>query len=76
MKFKNNKTPISIGLPCYNEENNILEVLEKVIIVLKENFSDWEILIVDNNSIDKTVEIVEEFLIKNDYQNVKILKKY
>ena len=74
MKFKNNKTPISIGLPCYNEENNILEVLEKVITVLKENFSDWEILIVDNNSIDKTVEIVEEFLIKNDYQNVKILK--
>lgn len=51
-----------ITLPCYNEE----QVLEKTVFTLNEYASknlgnyDWKILIIDNNSQDKTGEIARK----------------
>ena len=61
--MKNNNNIISIGLPCYNEEKNIIDVINKLISALNENFFSWEIIVVDNCSTDKTLEILENFLI-------------
>lgn len=56
---------ISIIIPVFNEEKNILGLLQKV----KNNLSsDDQIIVVDDGSEDKTVEIVNQFqcdLIKN-----------
>ena len=60
-----------IIIPTYNEAQNIGDLLEKIEETLKgENFS---ILIVDDNSIDNTQEIVESK--KKIYKNVFMLKR-
>jgi len=46
---------ISVIIPCYNEEKTIENVLKNI-----PNFID-EIIVVDNNSTDKTSEIVRKF---------------
>jgi len=65
----------SVGLPCYNEEKNILRVLNSLIHFLKNNFKNWEILIVDNKSKDLTSFLVKSFIEKTVYKkNIKFLQ--
>ena len=49
---------ISIIIPTYNSEKTISETLSSI---LKQTYQFYEILIIDNNSIDNTVLIVNEF---------------
>jgi glycosyltransferase involved in cell wall biosynthesis len=64
MKYKD----FTVGLPCYNEEKNILHVLNSLIYFLKNNFNNWEILIVDNKSKDLTSYLVKNFIRKSIYK--------
>lgn len=47
-------TPISVVVPCYNEESVIKEVLSEIHSALKKSFSSWEIIVVDDGSTDET----------------------
>ena len=46
---------ISIVIPAYNAESTITETIESV---QKQTFSDFEVIIVDDGSTDKTVEVI------------------
>ncbi|MCD4833162.1 MAG: glycosyltransferase family 2 protein [Bacteroidales bacterium] len=59
---------VTIGIPVYNEESNISATLDSL---LQQDYKNYEILISDNNSTDKTVQIIEEYKKKHD--NIKIL---
>ena len=49
---------VSIIIPCYNQE----EFLEKTLqSVENQTFSDWECLLIDDGSIDKTGEIAKSW---------------
>ncbi|MEK7453187.1 MAG: glycosyltransferase [Patescibacteria group bacterium] len=63
-----NNPLVSINLVVYNEENRIRRVLKSV---LSQKYQNKEILVFDNNSNDKTRDIIEkEFII----QGVKLYK--
>ena len=62
---------ISVIIPCYNEENTIIQLLEKV-NTQKKNF-DLEIIISDDCSVDKTIELLENN--KNLFDKLIIAKK-
>lgn len=49
---------VSIGLPVYNGEKYISESIESII---NQTFEDFELIISDNSSIDRTEEICREF---------------
>lgn len=51
---------ISAFFPAYNEEGNIKSTVEKAAKVLKKNFKNWEILVVNDGSSDNTKKIVTE----------------
>jgi len=53
----------SISLVCwaYNEEELIAEYLEKATKLLDENINDYEIILIDDASTDKTNEIAADF---------------
>jgi glycosyltransferase involved in cell wall biosynthesis len=62
---------ISVIIPMYNEEENALNTLTRVMDVLKK-YDDYEIIAVDDGSADNTVKIASEFASKN--KNIKILQ--
>lgn len=47
---------VSVGMPVYNGENYIAEAIDSV---LKQTFHDFELIICDNASTDRTGEICE-----------------
>jgi len=51
---------ISVIIPCYNEEKTIVEIVEKV--VKKKQDFNLEIIIVDDHSVDQTVQIINQKL--------------
>ncbi len=64
---------VSIIIPTYNEAENIGGLINKVENILK-NYYDYEILVVDDNSPDKTYEIVDR-ISKNNPHIKLILRK-
>lgn len=51
---------ISVFFPCYNEQDNVGRTVEKAMKVLKELQMDFEIIIVNDGSSDRTGEIADE----------------
>lgn len=54
---------ISIIIPCYNSEFTLQTTLESVI---SQDFQDWEAIIINDGSIDKTEEIALNWTKKDD----------
>ena len=54
------KFKISVIIPCYNEENTISQVIIKVETAIKKLDLDYEIIVVDDKSTDKSLEIITE----------------
>jgi glycosyltransferase involved in cell wall biosynthesis len=50
---------LSVFLPAYNEEGNIKKTVLSTRKVLDETFDEWELIIVNDGSIDATKEIAE-----------------
>ncbi len=63
---------LSIIIPCFNEENTIRIIVEKV---LKFNLFDKEIIIVDDCSTDKSREIIQELCKENSIIKYFFLEK-
>lgn len=73
MTVKKNKEPyLSFVIPTYNSQEYIAKVLDSILHQKNTHFK-FEIIIIDDNSIDKTIEKVSVF--KNFFPDLKILKK-
>lgn len=62
---------LSIFFPFWNEEKNVRKVVEDAIPVAKEVAREWEILIIDDGSSDKTYEIGKE--LAKEHKNVRVI---
>ena len=53
---------ISVIVPCFNEEGNVLNMADKLVNVFDSfhNKYDYEIIFIDNDSTDKTRDIIRE----------------
>jgi len=59
---------LSVFFPAYNEEGNIKNTIEKAINVLnKLSLKNYEIIVINDGSKDKTGQIVEDLIKKNDH---------
>ena len=70
-KIKNiNKTfpMVSIIVPARNEERYIRKCVDSLV---KQDYHDFEIILVNDESSDKTLEIMNEY--KNSYSTIKVL---
>jgi len=56
---------LSIAIPFYNEEKTVKELTKRLVNEFEKNSIDYELILVDNGSWDKTPEIVEELAKKN-----------
>src|SRR3989344_276122 len=69
-KNKMKKLTITIGIPAYNEEQNIQNLLKSVIAQKQNRLVVKEIIVVSDNSTDRTNELVKK--IKD--RRVKLIK--
>ena len=67
------KFDLSIIIPTYNERENISLLLEKVFNEFKENKIKGEVIVVDDNSPDKTGDLVESLTRK--YRDLRIVHR-
>ena len=58
---------VSILMPAYNAEKTLAKCLESI---LKQNYSDFEVVIINDGSKDRTLEIAEKFSKKEQRINV------
>lgn len=58
---------ISIMIPCYNEEENVVAMANAVVAEVENNLSgyDYELLFIDNDSTDNTRPLLREICRKN-----------
>lgn len=63
---------LSLFLPCYNEEKNLQNTVDKTLPILQKVAQKWELIIVNDGSKDKTGNIAKS--IQKQYpQNIKIV---
>lgn len=64
---------LSLVIPTYNEKDNIEKLIVDIFEEFKNNKIDGEIIIVDDNSPDKTGDIVES--LKTKYDNISVIHR-
>lgn len=65
---------ISIVLPAFNEEASISRALDAALKYAEESFDKFEILIIDDASIDKTLAIAKQYQGKFGPEKIKIIE--
>ena len=63
---------ISVIMPAYNTENKILEMLNSI---ARQTYKDYELIVVNDGSTDKTLEVCNKFKLDNSNINMKIIDK-
>lgn len=61
---------VSIVIPAFNREQFIGECLDSVI---SQTYKNWEALVVDDGSVDKTVDLVKEYACKDT--RIKLIER-
>ena len=61
---------VSVIMPAYNSQYTIIESLSSV---LEQSYSNWELIICDDGSVDETKSSVLEFLARYPDSRVKLI---
>lgn len=61
MRFKN----LSIIIPAFNEEERIGKTLSTILSYFRKNLNEFEIVVVDDGSSDRTTDVAKNFQKKN-----------
>lgn len=71
-KIKNKNLPgLTIAIPAFNEKENLEWVLKDTLSQAPEYLSDFEIVVVDDGSTDKTGKIADKFAKEN--KNIRVI---
>ena len=54
---------LSAIIPCFNNGYLLSEMIE---CVISQSYEDWELIIVDDKSMDNTLEIINKYIIKDN----------
>ncbi|MEG0301649.1 glycosyltransferase family 2 protein [Cetobacterium sp.] len=57
---------ISIIMPTYNDKDSIIETFDSVI---NQTYKNWELIIVDDGSTDKTEEVIKNYVEKHNLKD-------
>lgn len=66
------KAKISVLIPCYNEQENILILKNKIIEQFKRSNYEYELIFIDNNSQDNTADLIRN--LARDDKKIKFIR--
>ena len=61
---------VSIVVPVFNAENYIVQTLQSV---MDQSFTDWELILVDDLSTDRSAVLIEEFAREHPEARIRLL---
>jgi glycosyltransferase involved in cell wall biosynthesis len=64
-KSDEQQVDLTLFVPCYNEEGNIVQTLETIKDTFEETPMRWEAIVIDDVSKDRSVELVEAYIAYN-----------
>jgi len=67
------KTIVSIGIPAYNEEKNITNILNALLNQELKSVVIKEIIVVSDGSTDRTCELVRDFIKKHKTKKIRLI---
>ena len=62
---------LSIVIPCYNEESNLMEIIKQIDEILLNTKFEIEFILVNNGSTDNSKNILETLI--NDNRQIKLI---
>ncbi|QDD01766.1 glycosyltransferase family 2 protein [Candidatus Methylopumilus planktonicus] len=65
IKIKKKNKLISIVTFCFNEQDNVVELYERIKNVMKNISYDYELIFIDNQSSDNTVSLIKNLIAKD-----------
>lgn len=68
----NKNTSLSVVVPVYNDQEVLPELLKRLVPAVKQLTDDYEIILIDDGSKDKSFSILKK--LNKEYQNIKIIK--
>lgn len=63
---------VSVVIPCYNQAQYLPEAVESVVA---QTFGNWEIIIVNDGSSDKTTDVAQGIILKNPSRKIRLIEK-
>src|SRR5438270_8323055 len=63
---------VSVIIPCYNQAEYLTEAVESV---LAQDFTDWEIIIVNDGSRDNTTDVARRLASEHYGRSIKLVEK-
>ncbi len=63
---------VSVIAPLYNNADIVVQYIEDTISILKNNYTNYELVLVDDGSIDNTVELAASMLDK--FEGIRLLR--
>lgn len=72
-KIQTKRPFLSIVIPAYNEEENIKVTIDEIVVKLRVNKIPFEIVVVNDNSKDKTPLVIKSLQKKNS--NIKLVNR-
>jgi glycosyltransferase involved in cell wall biosynthesis len=64
---------LSVFFPCYNEEKNIKNTVDKTIHILQNTAKKWEIILINDGSKDNTGKVIEQIKKQYSKEDIKII---
>jgi len=71
MEFSDKEIELSVIIPIFNEENDVSEMLKNLTRKLDESDLNYEIILVNDGSIDNTFSVLKQ--LEGNYSNTKII---
>jgi glycosyltransferase involved in cell wall biosynthesis len=63
---------VSVIVPCYNQAQYVSEAVESVVA---QTYSDWELIVVNDGSVDKTSEVVRSLAARHPGRLIRLLER-
>ena len=64
----------SVILPTLNEKNHIINLIEEISKIFILNKKNYEIIIVDDNSSDGTIDVIKDYV--KEKNNIKLFVRF